>query len=176
MTMPTPNTVRGTLQACIVLLLCLCLQGCGFQLKGTAAAGSSETLTDVAISLVSSQPRGELTAAVANQLRLEGALLDSQSGEALVLRLGEERFQQRNLSLTAQARSAEVELTMTVALSLRQGSDELIPEADAQVVRQFLNDPRNVVGKTEELRLLREEMRRDLAAQIARRITHSLSR
>ena len=64
---------------------------------------------------------------------------------------------------------------MTVALSLRQGSDELIPEADAQVVRQFLNDPRNVVGKTEELRLLREEMRRDLAAQIARRITHSLS-
>jgi LPS-assembly lipoprotein len=111
---------------------------------------------------------------VANQLRLEGALLDSQSGEALVLRLGEERFQQRNLSLTAQARSAEVELTMTVALSLRQGSDELIPEADAQVVRQFLNDPRNVVGKTEELRLLREEMRRDLAAQIARRITHSL--
>jgi len=112
---------------------------------------------------------------VANQLRLEGALLDSQSGEALVLRLGEERFQQRNLSLTAQARSAEVELTMTVALSLRQGADELIPEADAQVVRQFLNDPRNVVGKTEELRLLREEMRRDLAAQIARRITHSLS-
>ena len=85
-----------------------------------------------------------------------------------------QRFQQRNLSLTAQARSAEVELTMTVALSLRQGSDELIPEADAQVVRQFLNDPRNVVGKTEELRLLREEMRRDLAAQIARRITHSL--
>ena len=118
MTMPRPNTVRGTLQAFIVLLLYLSLQGCGFQLKGTAAAGSSETLTDVAISLVSSQPRGELTAAVANQLRLEGALLDSQSGEALVLRLGEERFQQRNLSLTAQARSAEVELTMTVALSL----------------------------------------------------------
>ena len=103
--------------------------------------------------------------------------LDDSGAEGLIpiSRLGEERFQQRNLSLTAQARSAEVELTMTVALSLRQGSDELIPEADAQVVRQFLNDPRNVVGKTEELRLLREEMRRDLAAQIARRITHSLS-
>jgi LPS-assembly lipoprotein len=45
---------------------------------------------------------------------------------------------------------------------------------DAQVVRQFLNDPLNVVGKTEELRLLREEMREDLAAQMIRRITHSL--
>jgi LPS-assembly lipoprotein len=38
----------------------------------------------------------------------------------------------------------------------------------------MLNDPRNVVGKTEEIRLLREEMRRDLADQIARRVSHSL--
>jgi len=42
------------------------------------------------------------------------------------------------------------------------------------VIRQMLNDPRNVVGKTEEIRLLREEMRRDLADQIARRVSHSL--
>jgi len=45
----------------------------------------------------------------------------------------------------------------------------------ATVNRQMLNDPRNVVGKTEELRLLREEMRRDLAAQIVRRVSYSLS-
>jgi LPS-assembly lipoprotein len=43
------------------------------------------------------------------------------------------------------------------------------------VVRQFLNDPRNVVGKTEELRLLREEMRQELAAQIVRRMSYSIS-
>ena len=42
------------------------------------------------------------------------------------------------------------------------------------MTRQMLNDPRNVVGKTEEIRLLRDEMRRDLADQIARRISHSL--
>jgi LPS-assembly lipoprotein len=49
-------------------------------------------------------------------------------------------------------------------------------DARATVSRQMLNDPRNIVGKTEELRLLREEMRRDLAAQIVRRIGHSLDR
>ncbi len=129
----------------------------------------------VALMLITSQPRSELTAALTSQLRLEGAEIVAD-GSGLVLRLGEERFQQRNLSLTAQARSAEVELTMTVAISLRNGATELIPGDDAQVVRQFLNDPRNVVGKTEELRLLREEMRRDLAAQITRRLVHSLDR
>ena len=39
----------------------------------------------------------------------------------------------------------------------------------------MLNDPRNVVGKTEEIRLLREEMRRNLADQVARRVSYSLS-
>ena len=63
---------------------------------------------------------------------------------------------------------------MIASVALSQGATELIVETDAQVVRQFLNDPLNVVGKTEELRLLREEMRQDLAAQIIRRITHSL--
>ena len=63
---------------------------------------------------------------------------------------------------------------MIASVALSQGATELIVESDAQVVRQFLDDPLNVVGKTEELRLLREEMRQDLAAQIIRRITHSL--
>ena len=162
------------------LLLVSALAGCGFELKGTANTDRSTSLDGIAVMLVSSQPRGELTAAVAKQLQLEGAAIAGESpaeqGGRLVLRLGEERFQQRNLSLTAQARSAEVELTMTVAISLRRDSKELIVGDDAQVVRQFLNDPRNVVGKTEELRLLREEMRRDLAAQITRRMAHSLDR
>jgi LPS-assembly lipoprotein len=63
---------------------------------------------------------------------------------------------------------------MTASLAVSQGAVELVMNTDAQVVRQFLNDPLNVVGKTEELRLLREEMREDLAAQMIRRITHSL--
>ena len=158
------------------ILLCLGAASCGFQLKGTTGNGTSASLDGVALMLISSQPRSELTAALISQLRLEGAEIVADDGSGLVLRLGEERFQQRNLSLTAQARSAEVELTMTVAISLRDAARELIPGDDAQVIRQFLNDPRNVVGKTEELRLLREEMRRDLAAQITRRLVHSLDR
>ncbi|MDG1064901.1 MAG: LPS assembly lipoprotein LptE [Luminiphilus sp.] len=150
------------------------LVGCGFQLKGTAGAVNSPSLAGTEVVLISGQPRGELTTALRQQLRLQGAVLSEETTEGLVLRLGAERFQQRNLSLTAQARAAEVELTMMASLNLSQGAIELVRDTDAQVVRQFLNDPLNVVGKTEELRLLREEMREDLAAQIIRRITHRL--
>ena len=35
------------------------------------------------------------------------------------------------------------------------------------------NDPRNVVGKSEEIRLLQQEMRAELAQQIVRRVIFS---
>jgi len=161
------------LHSAAVLLICS-LMGCGFQLKGTPGSPDSPSLAGTELVLISSQPRGELTTALREQLRLQGVVVGEKTNEGLVLRLGGERFQQRNLSLTAQARAAEVELTMIASVALSQGATELIVESDAQVVRQFLDDPLNVVGKTEELRLLREEMRQDLAAQIIRRITHSL--
>lgn len=161
------------LHGAVLLVICL-LMGCGFQLKGTAGSLDSPSLNGTELVLISSQPRGELTTALREQLRLQGAVISEKTTEGLILRLGGERFQQRNLSLTAQARAAEVELTMMASVALSQGATELIVETDAQVVRQFLNDPLNVVGKTEELRLLREEMRQDLAAQIIRRITHRL--
>lgn len=156
------------------LVIALLLAGCGFQLKGTASNQSSNSMSGEAIAVASAQPRSELTAAVLQQLRLEGADIIERRADALLLRLGAERFQQRNLSLTAQARSAEVELTMSTTISLERTGQSLVAQTEASVVRQFLNDPQNVVGKTEELRLLREEMRRDLAAQITRRLSHSL--
>jgi LPS-assembly lipoprotein len=64
---------------------------------------------------------------------------------------------------------------MTTDIQLQQDGKFLIEPTTAMVIRQFLNDPRNVVGKTEELRLLREEMRTDLAAQIIRRISYTIS-
>ena len=103
-----------------------------------------------------------------------GLVLRDDPDTDLSLRLEPEQFTQRNVSLTAQARAAELELTLSAAFSFAKSDQEPI-SARASVNRQMLNDPRNVVGKTEELRLLREEMRRDLAAQIVRRVSHSLT-
>lgn len=156
----------------LLTLLVLPLFGCGFQLKGTGLDSSS--LTGVPIALISADPRGELAEAVTDRLALAGAELVEPGPDRLILQVGPEVFEQRNLSLSVDARAAEIELTLKTRFSLREGEQQRVEATEAFVVRQMLNDPANVVGKTEELRLFREEMRRDLAAQIVRRVSHSL--
>ena len=152
-----------------------CLIGCGFQLKGTGSSGQSIGLQGLELRLVSVQPQSDLTREVSRELSNAGAVLTDDVDPALQLTLQTEQFIQRNVSLTAQARAAELELTLSVDFVFEQ-TEQDPTDARATVSRQMLNDPRNIVGKTEELRLLREEMRRDLAAQIVRRIGHSLNR
>ena len=157
---------------CLSAML-MCLAGCGFQLKGSDAASSSAKLEGMTLQLLSNQPRSELTREVSRALSATGLILLEEGDATLTLVLQPEQFTQRNVSLTAQARAAELELTLFTDFTLNQPESDPI-EARATVIRQMLNDPRNVVGKTEEMRLLREEMRRDLADQIARRVSHSL--
>ena len=157
---------------CLSAIL-MCLAGCGFQLKGSDAASSSAKLEGMTLQLISSQPLSDLTREVSRALSATGLTLLENGDVMLRLRLQPEQFTQRNVSLTAQARAAELELTLFADFTLTQQEMDPI-DARATVTRQMLNDPRNVVGKTEEIRLLRDEMRRDLADQIARRISHSL--
>ena len=157
---------------CLSALL-MCLAGCGFQLKGGDAASSSVKLEGMTLQLSSSQHRSELTREVSRALSATGLMLLEEGDAMLTLVLQPEQFMRRNVSLTAQTRAAELELTLSADFTLNQQASDPIA-ARATVTRQMLNDPRNVVGKTEEIRLLREEMRRDLADQIARRISHSL--
>ena len=173
------RTARNSLgKSALGRWLCLsailtCLAGCGFQLKGSDAASSSAKLEGMTLQLISSQPRSELTREVSRALSATGLMLLEEGDAMLTLVLQPEQFMRRNVSLTAQTRAAELELTLSADFTLNQQESDPI-DARATVTRQMLNDPRNVVGKTEEIRLLREEMRRDLADQIARRVSHSL--
>ena len=160
--------------ACLLAVF-LCLISCGFQLKGADSNGVSTGLQGLELRLISVQPRSDLTREVSRELSNAGAVLTDATDPALQLTLQAEQFSQRNVSLTAQARAAELELTLSVDFVLEEAEQDPT-DARATVSRQMLNDPRNIVVKTEELRLLRAEMRRDLAAQIVRRIGHSLSR
>lgn len=160
-------------QIAVMFLLGAFLTACGFQLKGSQGLSGS-SLAGVSVAVVASNPQGELTGALIQSLRQSGALLVQRDEAEILLRVGDEQFARRNLALTAQARAAEVELTVATRFSVRRGERSLVTDASASVMRNMLDDPGNVVGKTEEMRLLREEMRQDVADQIVRRTSRSL--
>jgi LPS-assembly lipoprotein len=148
----------------------LLLGACGFQLRGTGDVSVSDQWRSMY--LVSSNPNSEFSQEVKTRFAANGVEWQDDKTQAnFHLVLGPERFSQRNLSLNSEARAAEFELTMRSTFSVREMSGkEIMTNTTGSVVKQMENDPRNVVGKAEEIRILKSEMRIELAQQILRRI------
>jgi len=157
----------------ILLLACASLlTACGFQLRGTGDNTVVVPDTWKSMYLVTSNPNSEFSREIVSRFAANGvqwAVERSAANYSLVL--NPERFQQRNLSLNSEARAAEFELTMSSNFTILDANKlEVMPKTDVAVIKQMENDPRNVVGKAEEVRLLKGEMRAELARQIMRRI------
>ncbi len=160
-----------TIRLATVLLLGSLLAACGFQLRGVGDSATVIPDSWKKMHLETGNPNAELSRVVASRFAASGVEWTGRSGANYTLQLGPERFRQRNLSLNSEARAAEFELTMSADFTVL-GADrgEVMAVTTASVVKQMENDPRNVVGKSEEVRLLRNEMRAELAQQIMRRI------
>jgi len=146
------------------------LGACGFQLRGSG--GTTEVPDDWKLMyLAAGNPNDEFVREITSLFAAHGIEWTERAAANYVLQLGPENFRQRNLSLSSDARIAEFELTLSTEFSvLDRAGDLVMPPTTARVFRQMENDPRNVVGKSEELRLQLGEMRIELANQVMRRI------
>ncbi len=155
----------------LVLGLACLLSACGFQLRGTGGGGAVLPEDWKSMYLVTGNPNGELSRAVQTVLSTNGISATSRADANYALIVGPERFNQTNLSLNSEARVSQYELSMQTSFSvLGAGSEEVMPNTIASVTRQMENDPRNAMGKSEEIRILKAEMRTELAQQIVRRM------
>lgn len=164
------NTLRGTKRFLVACTLCATLAACGFQLRGV---GNNLTVIPddwKKMALSTPNPNGELSRDVVNRFTANGVEWIDRKDARYILNLSNERFTQRNLSLNSEARAAEFELTLSAEFSVRDDNGEVMQPTTASVVKTMENDPRNVTGKSEEIRLLRGEMRVELAQQILRRV------
>lgn len=153
------------------VMLCLGLASCGFQLRGVGG-GSALPAEWRSMHLDSNDPNGELARVVKSTFSASGIVWESRADAKHILRLGPEAFSQRNLSVNAQARAAEFDLQMRADFVVFDNAGSLVIErSTAAVNKQMENDPQNVVGKAEEVRVLRNELRSELAGQILRRIS-----
>ena len=155
------------------LALVTTLGACGFQLRGLEdRSGSALPASWRSMHLSTNHPNSELARAVEATFSARGVRWLARDAASYRLQLGPEQFSQRNLSMNAQARPAEFDLLMRADfIVLDNRGNVAMPRTAASVNKQMENDPQNVVGKVEEVRLLRGELRGELARQILRRIS-----
>jgi LPS-assembly lipoprotein len=155
----------------LVLGIACLLAACGFQLRGTGGASAALPDSWKKMYLVTNNPNGEFTRAVRTAFTTNNIAWTDQGDANYSLMLGPERFSKTNLSLNKEARVSQLELTMQSTFSVVDASGkEAMPDTVASVIRRMENDPRNALGMGEEVRILKSEMRAELAQQIIRRI------
>lgn len=120
---------------------------------------------------------------------IKEALLDSSFTLAanrdeakILLRLSSEAETERVVSITSNGRVSELELTHAVDMLISESEDGEPPvyQPDqtfnrVEVTREYTYDETGVLGKENEARILREEMKRDLVRQIILRSIASLA-
>lgn len=160
---------RLTVRVLVLTITCLA-SACGFQLRGVDG-GSALPETWRSMHLLTDTPNAELSRVVESRFAASGVVWEPRADATHQLRLGPERFSQRNLSVNAQARAAEFDLVMSADFVVLDRAGAIVMQrTTATVNKQMENDPQNVVGKAEEVRVLQGELRSELAGQILRRI------
>jgi LPS-assembly lipoprotein len=152
----------------IVFMLGMCLlSACGFHLRGSLQLPPAWT----ELHLASASPNSELSRALREGAERGGVNWRDRDAANFIITLGDERFERRNLTIGTNARAAEIELQMTASLAVTEADGtELMPATDLSTFKIITNDPENISGKVEEARLLRAEMREDLAQQMLRKM------
>lgn len=170
--LPARERLGRRFAACLTIAAMTVLLGaCGFQLRGSHNSATLLPEEWTSMYLVSGNPHSEFSREVATHFELNGVNWTERSNANYIVTLGREEFRQRNLSLNSEARAAEFELTMRAKFTVSSSDGRIaMAENTASIVKQMENDPRNVVGKAEEIRLLQQEMRIELAQQILRKI------
>jgi LPS-assembly lipoprotein len=163
--MPYP---RPNIRLCFALLVCVALSACGFQLRGVADLPSSWRQ----LHLAAADPQGELARELEGWLQSSGVQWGPRTDANYIIELSAEQFEQRSLSVGQQIRAAEFELVLSAQYAIYDRSGRALQSPTTASVSALVeNDPQNIVGKTDEIRMLREELRGNLVQQIIRQIS-----
>ncbi|KAF1725338.1 LPS-assembly lipoprotein LptE [Pseudoxanthomonas japonensis] len=161
----------------LVLALAL-LAGCGFHLRNKIALPADLGPVRVTSSsnsysaLVTSLSRGLQAAGgtLAAQIGDEGAVAASGTRVA-TLRVVSERWGDLPIAVDQFGRSQEYTLRYAVVFVFKHADGtDLVPQQVVELSRDYVSQPDNATGTTTEREVLADELRREMAASILRRI------
>ena len=153
--------------ACLALSLVL-LAGCGFHLQGRAH------LPPVVKTPYLEAPdrQTDFVQSLRHALLSNGARLAPEKAEAsAVVSILRDSVARRVISVSATNQPNEYEVTYTIAFSVTAGSQELLAPQEVSATRTYSFDERLLLAKGHEEDILRQDMARDLADMVMRRLS-----
>ena len=154
--------------ACLLALSAALLQSaCGFHLQGHTPLPAS-----VKTPYVDAQDhQSTFVQSLRHALLSNGAqLADTRSHSSAVVHIIKENYKKRVLSVSATNQPNEYEITYTITFAVTVGDEDLLPQEDVSATRTYSFDERLLLAKGHEENLLREDMARDLADRVMRRL------
>ena len=161
--------MKNMLSVRLAFMVCAlaALSSCGFSLRGTAALPAALQTMQIQSTDANSDIVRELRRVLRNN-DVDVEAVEQSSGYRL--QVGQEQNSERALSVNNLARAGEYQLTMSVPFQLLNTGTSVLGPETISLERVYLADPENAAAKSDEARLIQQEMRRELALQILRRL------
>ena len=156
----------------VLFVASLGLNGCGFHLRG------SPPFPEDARSVYLRAPNDLLYDELVVYLNNSGAAVsDQKEGADAILDLSKEEFSSRTLSVDPDTgKEREFELSYSISFEFRKSDGTvLVKHQTVNLVRDYVFDADQVIGKSREQDVLRKEMRRDAAQRILTRLSAALA-
>ena len=148
--------------------LILSLAGCGFHLRNKIAL--PEGLGPVLV--VSNVRYSQLTEPVERGLQSSGVQIAPEgSKDVATLRIVSERWGDQPIAIDELGRAQEYSLRYaTIFVFQKADGTVLVPQQVVELSRDYVSPPQNATGTSTEREILADELRREMAASILRRI------
>ena len=153
----------------VIALLLMTLVGCGFHLRGSADI--SDSLKTMRIEGVGLQR--DIGLYLKRGLVSNGiVVVDAGTADASVLRITENKFDRRVLSVGSSAKVNEYELNSKLSFMVFDAQGNVLAEEQqVEAQRDYQFDEDEVLGRESEETLLRDQLNKQLVQSILRRLS-----
>lgn len=152
----------------VVLLFCLIVSvtACGFKLRGAV-----DLPADMQKILVVGSLNSDLVQDLKDSLQYSAQVVTNLSEADAVLKIIREESESRTLSVDSNGKIREAELQYSVTFGLKRPNGDVVLEQDTLLlVRDYINDENDVIGRSNESAVIARDLKRDAAQQILRRL------
>jgi LPS-assembly lipoprotein len=163
-----PGRTFPTTFAIFAVLCVLALSACGFQPRGQSPGSTG---LPAALAITGLRPASPLHRALVLEIEARGSAIVEPGVADRVIRIQEYMADSRVLSVDGRNKAVEYELEEAATFTdVAPGTDQITGSETVRVLRTLFRPvDRLLAGDREEV-LLREDMRRDLASRILRRV------